>query len=66
MKFTVSSEKPGPLLLNKLLEQHANSLWVPDYLSEEQAAAFVLDHFRRQIETEMGMIEVTVANASEY
>jgi hypothetical protein len=56
MQFTVTTAKPGPLEIEKLLERHANSLWVPDHLDDDQAAAFVLDHFRRQIESDLAMV----------
>jgi hypothetical protein len=53
MTFTVNTEKPGPLNIAQLLEQHANNLWVPTHLTPEQAAAFVLEHFRKQVEKEL-------------
>jgi hypothetical protein len=61
MQFKVTTESPGPLGIAELLQRHADTLWVPDHLDADQAAAFVLDHFRRQIEAELAMIEVTVA-----
>ena len=33
---------------------------MPEHLDDQQAAAFVLDHFRRQIEAELAMITVAV------
>jgi hypothetical protein len=62
MKFFVASEKPGPLRIHELLEQHANSLWIPDHPTPEQASSFVLDHFRRQVETELKMVKIDVTN----
>lgn len=50
MQFKVTTEQPAPLAIHELLERHANDLWVPTHLTSEQAAALVLDHFRRQIE----------------
>jgi len=58
MRFTVTTEKSGPLAIHELLERHANSLWVPAHLTDNQAAAFVLDHFRRQFESELAMVTI--------
>lgn len=60
MKFRVQTTKPGPLASHELVARHANELWVPEHLDDQQAAAFVLDHFRRQIEAELAMITVAV------
>jgi hypothetical protein len=60
MRFTVTTEKPGPLAIHELLERHANALWVPKHLTEEQAAAFALEHFRRQVEEELQMVRARV------
>lgn len=60
MKFTITTEKPGPLGIAELLQKHADGLWVPAHLDEEQAVAFVLDHFTRQIASELEMVEVSV------
>jgi hypothetical protein len=60
MRFTVTTTKPGPLAIHELLERHANELWMPMHLTDEQAAAFVLDHFRRQVESELQMVEIRV------
>jgi len=56
MKFDVQTTNPGPLAIHELMQWHANELWVPEHLYEEQAAAFVLDHFRQQIEAELAMV----------
>jgi hypothetical protein len=58
MRFAATTTKPGPLAIHDLLESHAISLWVPDHLTDEQAAAFALDHFRRQVETELQMAQI--------
>jgi len=61
MRFSVTTEKSGPLAIHELLERHANSLWVPAHLADDQAAAFVLDHFRRQIESELAMARIELS-----
>jgi hypothetical protein len=58
MHFNITTQKPGPLVIHELLECHSNSLWLPEHLTDEQAAAFVLDHFRRQIESELAMVRI--------
>ena len=60
MKFDVRTEQPGPLAIHELLQRHANELWVPEHLDDSQAAAFVLDHFRRQFASELAMVTVAV------
>ena len=58
MRFEVTTETPGLLSIHELLERHANKLWIPEHLTDEQAAAFVLDHFRKQVETELQMAQI--------
>ena len=58
MQFTVRTDKPGPLEIDKLLERHANNLWVPAHFTPELAAAFVLEHFRKQIDAELAMVTI--------
>ena len=58
MEFKVRTHKKGPLRIDKLLEQHANSLWIPDHLSKKQTAQFALDHFKKQIATELQMLQI--------
>jgi len=58
VRFSVTTEKSGPLAIHELLECHANSLWVPAHLIGKQAAAFALDHFRRQVEVELAMVKI--------
>ena len=54
----LSTTRPGPLAIHELLQRHANELWIPDNLAEQQTSAFVLDHFRRQVEAELAMVEI--------
>jgi hypothetical protein len=66
MTFDVRTEHPGPLCIHELLQRHANDLWVPNHLNEDQAAAFVLDHFRRQIEAELAVVAVVAKRTSTF
>ena len=61
MQFTTTTAQPGPLAIHELLQHHANNLWVPDHLTESQAAAFVLEHFRKQIDAELRRVQIEVA-----
>ncbi len=60
MKFKIETEQPGPLAIHELLRLHANELWVPNHFNDGQAAAFVLDHFRRQVVAELAMVTVGI------
>jgi hypothetical protein len=66
MKFDVQTMKPGPLAIHELLQRHANELWVPEHLDDGQATAFVVDHFRRQIEAELAMVTVVAQRPGEF
>jgi hypothetical protein len=58
MRFELTTENPGPLSVHELLERYANELWIPEHLADDQAAGFVLDHFRRQVESELAMVTI--------
>jgi hypothetical protein len=49
MTFTVTTAVPNNLGLAEICQRHVDELWVPVHLDAEQAAAFVLDHFRRAV-----------------
>ena len=57
---------PAPLAIRELLQRHANELWVPEHLDEAQAAAFVVDHFRRQIEAELAMVTLVAKRPGRF
>jgi hypothetical protein len=46
--------------LAPILERFANMQWLADHYTPEQAAAFVLDRFKRRIAAELEMIELSV------
>jgi hypothetical protein len=58
-RFTVSSEGSSRLGLRELCQRFADNLWVPDHLTDEQAAAFALDQFRRTVLAELEMLGVS-------
>jgi hypothetical protein len=60
MKFKFETEQPSPLAIHELLLRHANELWMPDHFNDGQAAAFVLDHFRRQVMADLAMVTVGI------
>jgi hypothetical protein len=49
-----------PAGYSRALQKHANKLWVADHLTDAQAAAFALNHFRRQVEAELAMVTSAV------
>ena len=57
-RFKVEIGGKDSLGLRQLCESHANTLWVPDHLTAEQACWFVLDHFRRSVLQELEQMEV--------
>jgi len=59
MTFTVTSAGPDKLGLAEICQRHGNELWVPAHLDEEQAAEFVLDHFRLAMQGELEMFQVS-------
>lgn len=65
MRFEVITERPGPLGIHELLERHANSLWIPAHLTDEQAGKFVLDHFKRQVAAELAVVTVVSSNLGQ-
>jgi hypothetical protein len=58
-QFIVTTEASNRLGLRELCQRFANDLWVPTHLTEEQAATFAFDQFRRTILAELEMIEVS-------
>ena len=58
MRFTVLSEGHDELNLRQTFEEFANNLWIPDHLSEKQAAEFALDCFRRAFLMDLDMLRV--------
>ena len=58
MPFIITTDRPGPLAIHELLQHHADGLWVPAHLSEEQKAAYILNDFRQQIEAELAKVKI--------
>ena len=58
--FAVASAGRNILNLRAMVEEFANRLWVPAHISPEEASAFVRDQFRRTVESELQMLEITV------
>jgi hypothetical protein len=66
MKFEVQTMNPGPLAIHELLQRHANELWVPEHLDDQQAAAFALEHFCRQVEAELAIVTVVAKRPGRF
>jgi hypothetical protein len=62
MKFRCTTTGADPLGLAPLLERFANSQWLADHYTPEQAVAFVLDRFKRRIAADLEMIELVAGN----
>jgi hypothetical protein len=57
--FKVASWGPNRLGLAELVQRFADEQWVPSHYSPEQAAAFVIDQFKRAVSTELEMPSVS-------
>ena len=60
MKFEVSNASEDELGLNESLQQFADAYWLPEHVTKEQAAAIVLDAFKRKVAGELELLDVTV------
>jgi hypothetical protein len=58
MHFTVTCIGSDPLGLRETLERFANEQWLPVHVTREEAAAIVLDQFKRTIAQKMAVMEV--------
>ena len=59
MQFTVVCHGSDPLGLREKLEQFANEQWLPTHVTREEAAAIVMDQFRRTVAHTMELLELT-------
>ena len=59
LNFQVTTAGRDSLGLRKLCEQFCNDQWIGDHLDPGQAAAVVLDQFRRAVAAELKLLEVT-------
>ena len=55
MKFEVVTTGKDKLLLVCQLQAFADGYWLPDHVTEDQAAAIILDAFRRKM---LGQLEL--------
>ncbi|MCC9655600.1 hypothetical protein [Rhodopirellula halodulae] len=58
MKFKAETTEAGKLGIAELLTRYANEQWLGEHYTPEQAASLIVDRFRRQVETELAMIEL--------
>jgi len=56
--FSVSTEGPNRLGLRELCQRYADDQWLPAHATPEQAAAIVLDTFKRAVAAELEMLAV--------
>ncbi len=59
MYFTVTTEGRDRLKLRQLIQDFADSQWVPAHYNEDDAVYFIWDQFKRTLAAEMEMIQVT-------
>ena len=58
MPFTVTKLSRDSLGLRELLQRFAAEQWIPAHYTPEEAAAFVLDQFKRTVAVEVAGLEV--------
>jgi hypothetical protein len=58
-RFIVRTEGMNRLNLRQICEKFVNNdLWIPDDLTEDQAAKFAFDYFKGVVESEMKQLDV--------
>ncbi len=62
LPLSAMTEGRNVLNLQQIAEDFANQQWVPAHMTPEDATDFVLDQFRRTVESELQMIEITTRN----
>ena len=60
--FQVTTEGTNKLNLRQICEDFAIDAWIPDHLTPEQAAAFVLGSFKRTV---LGELELLTVSSNE-
>ena len=61
-RFIAEGAGPSTYRFAELCQEHANNLWIPTHLTDDQASAFALDHFRRAVLAELATLAVTCQN----
>jgi hypothetical protein len=63
--FTATTDGPNRLALRELLQQYANDQWVAAHMAAEQAAATVLDCFKRLVVAELQLLDLECVDQPE-
>ena len=58
MRFTVTTEGQNRLNLRQACEDFANAQWIPAHYLPHEAAEFVLDQFKRSVQSELELLVV--------
>ena len=58
-RFNVTITGPDPLGLRDLCDRFVNEHWVADHMTPVQAAASVLEEFKRAVRGKLGALKVT-------
>ena len=64
-KIQVTTEGKNELGLLQQLHDYANGYGIPTHVSEEQAAAMIMDSFKRKIHGELEMMEIKVSKQED-
>lgn len=56
--FIAATGGPNRLGLSELLQRYADEQWVAEHLSDEHAAASVLDCFKRSVRQELELLDL--------
>ena len=59
LKFAASTAGSNALNLPKIIEDFANRQWIPAHMTQEQAIEFVVDQFKRTLDSEAQLVEIS-------
>lgn len=57
-RLTLTTEGTDRLGLHELFERHIAELWMPEYVTLEEAEAFALYHFTRKVQADIARLVV--------
>ena len=57
-KFVATTDSAKPPEFLELCQRFCDEQWVADHLDDEQAAASVVDQFKRTIDGELALLEI--------
>ena len=60
MKFEATTDGIDKFALTDALQWFADDFWLPDHATDEQAAAIVLDAFKRKVSGQLELLHLEV------